>query len=444
MATQIRVQGRTDPLAIYTHEVVSPVAANRVHLALAESELAGSGPQVHDAIQRVIAAEHEALIQLSQELYDDPEIGFEEYRTVQRIAAFLAERGVEVEVGAFGLETAFTVTRGAQTGPHFAVLAEYDALPGVGHGCGHNLIAAVAVGAFLALNEVISSTGGRVSLIGTPAEENGGGKALIIEAGGFDDVDAAGMVHPSAGDGVSPVAGVTTSGVRRVAVTYRGRAAHAAAAPHLGLNALDAVVLGYQGVAALRQHIASNERVHGIITDGGAAPNVVPDLAAALYYVRSNTVERLRVLTDRVVDVLEGAALATGTTMELTLDPVPPYLPLRENVALSRRWADALTSRSADPLPPGDHQERPASTDMGNVSELIPALHPLIGIGAPPHVPPHHPEFARYTTLPKAHESIAEAAVALASAAADWLADPELRERAQQEFDQRGPATRWE
>ena len=289
------------------------------------------------------------LTRLVHELYDEPEIGFAEHRSVARIAALLAAHGVDVGVGAFGLETAFRASgheasgagssadvaeseasgpeasESQASGPHFAIIAEYDALPGIGHACGHNIIAGVAVGAFLAAAPIVASLGGRLSLIGTPAEENGGGKELIIRAGGFDDVDAAGMVHPGAGSGTGSVLGQRTTGVRRVAVTYHGRAAHAAGAPWLGRNALDGVVTAYQGVAQLRQHILPTDRIHGIITDGGAAPNIVPERAAALFYVRSADVDGLRDLTERVVAVLEGAARITGTRAEI--DVVEMYVP---------------------------------------------------------------------------------------------------------------------
>ena len=219
------------------------------------------------------------LARLARELYDEPEIGFAEHASAARLAALLTSHGAEVEVGVFGLPTALRATFPAADGgapaaetsdveasdveasdpeasaPHFAIIAEYDALPGIGHACGHNIIAGVAVGAFLAAAPIVARLGGRLSLIGTPAEENGGGKELIIRAGGFDDVDAAGMVHPSSGAGTTSVLGQRTTGVRRVAVTYHGHAAHAAGAPWLGRNALDGVVTGYQGVAQLRQHI---------------------------------------------------------------------------------------------------------------------------------------------------------------------------------------------
>ncbi|ODT29181.1 MAG: amidohydrolase [Microbacterium sp. SCN 70-27] len=400
------------------------------------------------------------LARLARDLHDEPEIGFEEHASVARIASLLAAHGVDAEVGAFGLDTALRAVAGsapagaADAGdagadapasvPHFAIIAEYDALPGIGHACGHNIIAAVAVGAFLAAAPVARSLGGRLSLIGTPAEENGGGKELIIRAGGFDDVDAAGMVHPSSGSGTSSLLGQRTTGVRRIAVTFHGRAAHAAGAPWLGRNALDGVVTAYQGVAQLRQHILPTDRIHGIITDGGAAPNIVPERASALFYVRSADVAALRELTDRVVAVLEGAALATGTRAEIDLDPVPPYLPLQTNTALTSRWTEAFAARGHEIPPPAAPPQGGPSTDMGNVSRLVPSIHPSLGLGGPDDVFPHNAAFADLTVLPAAIDALVDAAAALAATAVAYLADPGLRAAAAAEFEASGGPSRGE
>jgi len=408
------------------------------------------------------------LTALVRDLYANPEIGFEEHATVARIAALLAAHGITAEVGAYGLPTALRASVGpggtdapggpgaagaagdsgegaAASAPHFAIIAEYDALPGVGHACGHNIIAGIAVGAFLAAAPVVERLGGRLSLIGTPAEENGGGKELIIRAGGFDDVGAAGMVHPSSGSGTTSVLGQRTTGVRRIAVTYHGRAAHAAGAPWLGRNALDGVVTAYQGVAQLRQHILPTDRLHGIITDGGAVPNVVPERAAALFYVRSAEVETLRELTRRVVAVLEGAAISTGTRAEIDVDPVPPYLPLQTNVALTERWAAALTARGREvPAPPAVVPQGGPSTDMGNVSRVVPSIHPSIGLGGPDDVFPHNADFADLTVLPAALDALADAATALAATAVAYVSDPALCEAAAAEFAAAGGPYRWE
>ncbi|GAA3650290.1 amidohydrolase [Microbacterium marinilacus] len=408
------------------------------------SRFAGAPAALRDESVRAVDGLRPELERLAIALHEDPEIGFEEHRSAGRLAELLERHGHAAAVGAFGLPTALRVTAGAADGPHFAIIAEYDALPGVGHACGHNIIAGAAVGAFLAVAPIAGRLGGRVSLIGTPAEENGAGKELILRAGGFDDVDAAGMVHPAAGSAASPLVAQRTTGVRRVAVTYHGRAAHAAGAPWLGLNALDAVVTAYQGVAQLRQHILPIDRVHGIITDGGAAPNVVPERAAALFYVRSAEIDTLVALTDRVVAVLEGAALSTGTRAEIDVDPVPPYLPLQPNLELTRRWAAAVAGRGREvpPSPPVAAQGG-ASTDMGNVTRYLPSIHPSIGLGGPDDVTPHNAAFAAWTVQPPAFDALADAAAGLAAAAVDYLADPELREAVAAEFAAEGGRFRW-
>ncbi|MFT4280907.1 M20 family metallopeptidase [Microbacterium sp.] len=401
--------------------------------------------EVRSPISAAVDALRPQLSALVRALYENPEVGFEERASAARIAEELAGHGFEVETGAYGLETALRTTTGAADGPHFAVIAEYDALPGIGHACGHNAIAAIAVGAFLAAAPFVAEAGGRLSLIGTPAEENGGGKELIIRAGGFDDVDAAGMVHPGSGSGTTSVLGQRTTGVRRIAVTYHGRASHAAGAPWLGRNALDGAVTAYQGVAQLRQHILPTDRIHGIITDGGAAPNIVPERASALFYVRSAEIDSLRELTDRVVAVLEGAALVSGTRAEIEVDPVPPYLPLQTNVALTRRWAAVIGDHGIlVPDPPAVVPQGGPSTDMGNVSRFVPSIHPSIGLGGPDDVFPHHADFAHVTVQPPAIEAVVAAAAALAQTAVDYVTDPGLRAEAAAEFAAAGGRYRWE
>lgn len=415
--------------------------------AVTDAEALPAAAPADDEIAAAVERLRPDLARLARELYDEPEIGFEEHASVARIAALLRAHGVDAEVGAFGLDTALRVHAGADaaaSAPHFAIIAEYDALPGIGHACGHNIIAGVAVGAFLAAAPIVARLGGRLSLIGTPAEENGGGKELIIRAGGFDDVDAAGMVHPSSGRGTSSVLGQRTTGVRRVAVSFHGRAAHAAGAPWLGRNALDGVVTAYQSVAQLRQHILPTDRIHGIITDGGAAPNIVPERAAALFYVRSADVEALRELTDRVVAAIEGAALATGTRAEIYLDPVPPYLPLETNTVLTGRWTRAFAARGHDIPPPAAPPQGGPSTDMGNVSRLVPSIHPSLGLGGPDDVFPHNAAFADLTVLPPAIDALVDAAAALAATAVAYVSDPELRAAAAAEFAASGGPSRWE
>ncbi|PRI12069.1 amidohydrolase [Leucobacter massiliensis] len=456
----------TDPLAVYT---AWGSAARDTAPATPGTPFAGADAALVDRVTARIDALRPELERLAIELHDDPEIGFEEHRSAARIAELLGRYGHGVELGSFGLATAFRATAGPDAGtgatagagvtagadgragsdthtaPHFAIVAEYDALPGIGHACGHNIIAAIAVGAFLGLAPEAERLGGRLSIIGTPAEEGGAGKEHVIRAGGFDDVDAAGMVHPSVGDQVSPIYGTGTSGVRRIRVRYRGRAGHAALSPYLGLNALDAVVTAYQSVAQLRQHILPVDRVHGIITNGGAAANVIPELAEAEFLVRSTEIETLKVLTERVIDILEAAALATGTRAEIDADFEPPYLPLKQNVALVKHWARHLERRGRTvPLTPARPAQGGPSTDMGNVSWLIPSIHPALGLGGAPDVLPHNAAFAATTIEPPAFAALADGAAALAGLAADYLADPALRDAAREEFKQRGGRRRWE
>lgn len=410
-----------------------------------DSHFTGAAAHIHRQLFDGVDALQPEVRELARWLYHHPERGFAEHESVQAIVDLLGRHGITAELGVYGLDTAFHAQAGSGDGPHFAIIAEYDALPGVGHACGHNIITGIAVASFLAVARVAKQLGGRVSLIGTPAEENGGGKEYIIQAGGFDDVDAAAMVHPAAGDSVTSIVGQPNTGVRRVGVTYHGRAAHAAGAPWLGINALDAVVTAYQSVAQLRQHILPIDRVHGIITDGGAAPNVVPETASALFYVRSAEIDTLKVLTQRVVEALEGAALSTGTRAEIEVDPVPPYLPLKENVELGRRWAQSFTARGrVVPPPPSVPQLKGGSTDMGNVTQYIPAIQPSVGLGGPEGIQPHNAAFADLTLEPSAFEALADAAAAVAATAADYLADPQLRAAVQAEFETRGGRFRWE
>lgn len=447
-----------DPLDAYTR--YEERQRTTVHTEpTAESPFTGATESLHAAIADRVAAIRPELEALAVSLYEEPEVGYEEHKSVAKIAELLRAHGRSARVGTYGLDTSFAATVSVPSGPadpdvpgapHFAIIAEYDALPGIGHACGHNIIAAIAAGAFIAASDALEAeTGsgivGTLSLIGTPAEEGGGGKEHIIRAGGFDTVDAAAMVHPSVGNQVSPITGSGTSGVRRIRVEYRGRAGHAALSPYLGLNALDAVVTAYQSIAQLRQHILPIDRIHGIITNGGTAANVVPDIAAAEFLIRSSEIDTLRVLTQRVIDILDAAALATGTTAVIDADFEPPYLPLRANVLLTKHWARHLETRGRHvPVQPPVRTSGGPSTDMGNVSWYIPAIHPALGLGGAPDVLPHNAAFADSTVEPPAFDALVDAAVSLASLAVDYLADEALRTAVAEEFAASGGRKRWE
>jgi amidohydrolase len=408
-----------------------------------EERLAAEPPMssVHDgcpeplraAITDAVESLTSDLLALSHEVHANPEVGFAEHDAAAAVAALLERHGHEVEVGAYGLPTALHARVGTGR-PRVAVLAEYDALPGIGHACGHNVICATSVGAFLALARVLGDVDGSVDLIGTPAEEGGGGKELIAQAGGFDEVDAAVMLHPAGFDAASH----PWIGVRQVTVTYHGLSAHASLMPFLGRNALDAVVHAYDGVAKMRQHMLGSDRIHGVITDGGQRPNIVPDRASAAFYLRSAQPETLAALAERARDVFEAAALATGTQLELDWDPCPVYMPVRNNQALAARYAANVAPRGRRAVPEGVvPSDLAASTDLGNVSVRVPAIHPTLAI-APADVTIHSPEFAAWAASERADAGTVDGTIGLALTAADFLTDARLRKDVAAEFEAAG------
>ena len=383
------------------------------------------------------------LVELSHRIFEYAEEGFEETQSVADIAELLAEHGVTAQVGAFGLDTALVAElalgEAAPDAPTVAILAEYDALPGVGHGCGHNIIAASAVGAFLSLVEASRTRelpAGRVLLYGTPAEEGGNGKEIMARAGAFEGVDAAIMIHPFGYD----VTDQPFIGRRILRVRYYGVPAHASASPFQGRNALDAANLNYQATGLLRQHLYPGDRIHGVIVNGGQRPNVVPEFAELEYYVRSNAAETLKELSLRLEDIANGIALATGTGVEVEWDPLPFTMPLRYNTPLSERWAVHQETRGRRVLTKASVPSHlAASTDFGNVSVRVPGIHPVIAI-SPPDVSLHTREFAEYATSDAASTAIADASSGLALVAADFLADSNLRAAARADFDAAGGA----
>ncbi|WP_231637176.1 M20 family metallopeptidase [Microbacterium sp. No. 7] len=397
----------------------------------------------------------ERLVALSHDIFDHPEEAFREVRSAAAVAEIVRAAGVETRVGVHGLDTALRaeigvlshaggvqpdgggVRSGARDVPTIAILAEYDALPGIGHGCGHNVIAASSVGAFLALAAVADELPGRVVLLGTPAEEGHSGKEILARGGAFDDVDAAIMAHPFGYDAIDH----PFIGRRILRVRYNGVAAHASASPFLGRNALDAVALNYQAVGLLRQHLPQSDRVHGIVLDGGDRPSIVPEVATIEYYLRSHLPETLRDLSARMEDIAHGAALATGTGVELTWDPQPFTLPTRFNGPLSARWAVHQAARGRTALTRAVvPAELAASTDFGNVSHRVPGIHPVIAVG-PPDVALHTAEFGRHARGPRGDRAVADAAYGLALTALDYLSDAELRAAVDDDFARAGGVT---
>jgi amidohydrolase len=423
---------RTEPVPPDDAFLRSLVARTERGVAAAEpltSAFEGAPKDVRDEVAEAAATLGDELVALSQDVHAHPEESFGEHRSVAAVAELLRRHGHDSEVGVGGLETAL-VSRAGSGGPHIAVLAEYDALPGIGHGCGHNIICATGVGAFLAAAGAVERTGGRLSLVGTPAEEGGGGKETLARAGVFDDVDATIMLHPFSHD----VAMHPFLGRRQVEMVFRGVAAHASAQPFMGRNALDAAVAAYQGVAMLRQHLPDGDRVHGVFTDGGARPNVVPERAALLFYLRSHEPETLRDLATRVAAIAEGAAAMTGCGVELVWDEMPPYLPIRANRALAERWAANQAPYGRTPLPPGVVPEfLTGSTDLGNLSYRMPAIHPMIAVCGPT-VALHTIEFAAAARSGSGDQAVRDGAAGLALTAVDYLADADLREAVHAEF----------
>jgi amidohydrolase len=371
------------------------------------------------ARERVEQARDE-LVALSHRIHANPELGFEEERACAWLCELLEGGGLEVERGVGDLPTAFAARAGS--GPlHVVVCAEYDALPAVGHACGHNVIAAMAAGAGLALARVADDAGLRVTVLGTPAEEGGGGKILLLQRGAFDGAHAAMMVHPSPHE----QAEMPIIAVDHMHVAYTGKEAHASAYPFLGVNAADALVVAQTAIGLLRQHLRSGDRVHGIVTKGGDAANIIPAHTEGAWMVRAETLDQLQEVRDKVVRCFEAGALATGATLELTEDP-NPYSEMRHDRDLS-----TLYQRNAEALGRSfvDHSDRGAgSTDMGNISLALPSIHPTIGIDALPAVN-HQPEFTAKCATPAADQAVFDGAVAMAWTAIDAATDQTLRER---------------
>lgn len=381
--------------------------------------------------ERVDALAHD-LIEVSHHIHAHPELAFHEHEAVKTLAGSVETHGLPVDVGRYGLETAFEAEFAGENGggPRVAILAEYDALPGIGHACGHNLIATSALGATLALLDVKSQLPGHVRLLGTPAEERGGGKELMARSGAFDEVEAAMMIHPSG----TNLATMPCICVAEVAATYHGVAAHASAMPHRGVNALDGLLLAYQAISNLRQHIRATERIHGIVTEGGQAPNIVPERAAGEFYVRAANAEQLEKLKPRVQACFEAGAKASGTRLEIEWSNVD-YLDLNTNWPLAERFQRNAEHLGREFFPTEKLGVGAAgSTDMGNVSHRVPSIHPMLA-AAPHNVVIHNPEFARWAGSEMGDRAALDGAKALAMTAADYLLSAELQASTRKAFD---------
>lgn len=360
------------------------------------------------------------LIALSHRIHAHPELAYEEERAATWLAEYLTDAGFAVEADVYDIPTAFVARAGS--GPlHITICAEYDALPGIGHACGHNLIAAIAAGAGAAAARIADDAGLTVTVMGCPAEETGnaGGKILLLERGAFDDAHVAMMVHPAPADIIRP----NMIAAAMFEARYTGKEAHAAAFPELGINAADALTIAQTAIGLLRQSIRSTDRIHGIITKGGDAPNVIPAHTAAHYIVRSETLDQLSELTPRVIRCFEAGALATGSLLEITGGD-KPYAQVNHHdglAALYQRNAMALGRVFVD-------SPTAASTDMGNVSLVIPTIHPTIGVNSLPAVN-HQPEFTAACVTSDADQALYDGALAMAWTAIDLAADATLRDQ---------------
>jgi amidohydrolase len=376
-----------------------------------------------DRVEDVVRRHGGDLVELSHAIHAEPELAFAEHRSCAKAQVLVAERGFEITPRAAGLDTAFRADFGS--GPLVVgVCAEYDALPEIGHACGHNIIAASAVGAALALAEVADRLGLTVVLMGTPAEESGGGKALLLKAGAFDDVAAAVMVHPGPVD----IAAARSLALTEVAVDYRGRESHAAVAPHLGINAADAVTVAQVAIGLLRQQLPPGQLVHGIVTDGGQATNVIPAHTAMQYTMRATDRASLQALEDRMADCFLAAAIATGCDYQIN-ETAPTYEELRPDPWLSAAFRAEMTRCGRSPVTEDLEATLPlGSTDMGNVTQALPGIHPIVGIDSG-GASIHQPGFAAAAGGPSADSAVIDGAIMLACTVIKLAETPAERER---------------
>jgi amidohydrolase len=370
-----------------------------------------------------VELQKQQLIQLSLDIHDNPELGFKEENASAWLTSYLEDSGFHVERGIAGLATAFRATY-VQGSPRIALLAEYDALPKIGHGCGHNIIAASAVGAGVASKCIIDQLGGSVVVLGTPAEEVFGGKIDMVKEGIFKEIDVAMLVHPNTRN-------EEALACSSLEVEFFGRAAHAAGQPHRGINALDAMILAFTSINSLRQHIRGDARIHGIITDGGEAPNIVPAHSAAVFLVRALDDDYLAELKNKVLNCFTGASIATGARLEYRWKD-KTYAPIKNNMTLAELFKQNLESLGRQ-VEAFDPRFGLGSTDMGNVSQVVPSIHPTIAI-APPGVLIHTPEFAAAAASKAGHEGLMDAAKAMAMTVVDILGQPGILDKIKQEF----------
>jgi len=369
----------------------------------------------------------ERLTSMSDAFYHHPETAFHEHETSASLQHFLTERGFTVESGIAGLETAFRATWGTGK-PSVALLAEMDALPGIGHGCGHNIIGPASAGAAAVLSKVLPENSGTVIVIGTPAEEEGSGKIALLKAGIFRDIDCAMMIHPSSKRKVTK----GFIGLVRLNLTFTGRASHASAYPEEGINALDGVIQTFNGVNALRQQLGSDVRIHGIITDGGRAPNIIPEKASATFYVRSaGGMKELNATKERFLDCVRGAALSTGCKVAIE-EEEEVNAPMKLNRSLAGLFREQLTYLGLEEERNIPDDRNLGSSDIGNVSQVLPTIHPLVPMRRGINI--HTTEFADATITDDGHRALSEGVKCLALTTLELMTNPAAIDSIRSEF----------
>lgn len=376
-----------------------------------------------------IDSAEKSILSVSHQIHDHPEMGYEEVFAADLLTKTLEGFGFAVERGVAGMPTAFRARKGSRPGPRVAILAEYDALPEIGHACGHNVIASSALAAGIGLGAVIEEVGGEVWVMGTPAEETDGGKIGMIEHGAFKDVDAAMMMHPYG----TNYAVTESLAMDAIQIEFRGKTAHAAATPWEGKNALDALLLTFSNINALRQQVRPDARIHGIITHGGAAPNIIPDYTAARFYVRAAQRSYLNALVEQFKDCARAAALATGTTVTFS-NYERSFDDINTNLPMAMRLRDYLS----DVLEAGPFKHSPdgfGSTDMGNVSHVVPAIHTMMDITSGVRAMPHTVEFCEAAISPKADMVILRAGKGMALTGYDLLTDDAFLQQVRSDFE---------
>ncbi|KAL6407710.1 amidohydrolase AmhX [Ilyonectria robusta] len=401
-----------------------------------------STQKLYHGISQSISRHEQDLASICAKIHENPELNYAEFKAHDNICHLLERLGYKVKRHAYGLETSFVAEFG-NGGKLVVFNAEYDALPGLGHACGHNLIATSSIAAFLATAEAIRNHGfeGRVRLLGTPAEEGGGGKIRLIQAGAYEGVDACLMAHPTGRislEGTQDVHGISaakSSARRQVQVIFRGQNAHAGMSPWHGKNALDAIVSSYVNISLLRQQLPPTARVHGVIRQGGAEPNIIPDSTSLEYYLRDGTTETIQDLSNKVEACFEAGAIGTGCQVSCIWKSDEDYMELRPNQALVSDFTRHMKAFGRTYLDDAGQPPMGASTDMGNVTYCVPGIHPMFSVGTnDPTVQPHTPQFAAAAATKEALESALDCSKGLAATACSVLLSGSLSDAAWDEF----------